>query len=194
MKGFNPNEQRASLFTNSLRNNSNNYKKTALPTYEHSYAASTSQSSNNNNSLNSQANNDHIKTNMLNKPPPAEVVFNIDSKHQFRDFRPLTFKTCRLMSGFSDSDYLYFISQPFRERLSEGASGAFFFFCGKGELIVKTVEKHEAKTLLGESYYVRINFKLCIYFLGILDNYVKHLSENPDSLLVRFLGLHSITM
>lgn len=42
---------------------------------------------------------------------------------------------------------------------------------------MKTVEKHEAQTLL-----------------SILDQYVTHLVKNPGSLLVRFFGLHSIRM
>eukprot|EP01035_Chromulina_nebulosa_P025479 gene25479-33251_t len=117
------------------------------------------------------------KSGRSSKPPPKEVVFNIDSKHQFRDFRPLTFQLLRQLSGISEEDYLTFIAQPTKERLSEGASGAFFFMCGSGELIVKTVRKHEGRTLL-----------------NILDKYLKHLSSHPESMLVRFLGLHSITM
>lgn len=81
------------------------------------------------------------------------------------------------MSGLDENRYLELISQPTKERLSEGASGAFFFFCGEGELVVKTVAKHEASTLL-----------------KILDKYISYLQSRPESLLVRFLGLHSISM
>jgi hypothetical protein len=108
---------------------------------------------------------------------PAEVIFDLNEKHQFRDFRPATFRKLRQMCGLSEEHYLELISQPTKERLSEGASGAFFFYCGAGELVVKTVEKHEAKTLL-----------------KILDTYLAYLQKRSDSLLVRFLGLHSISM
>jgi 1-phosphatidylinositol-4-phosphate 5-kinase len=64
-----------------------------------------------------------------------------------------------------------------QERLTEGGSGAFMFFCGSGEFVVKTVKSEEADTLL-----------------DILDQYRKHLEENPSSMLVRFYGLHSLTM
>lgn len=64
-----------------------------------------------------------------------------------------------------------------QERLTEGGSGAFMFFCGSGEFVVKTVKSEEADTLL-----------------DILDMYRRHLDENPSSLLVRFYGLHSLTM
>lgn len=111
-------------------------------------------------------------------PPPREVVFNIDAKRQFRDYRPATFKKLREIGGFSDDKYLELVSLPTRERLADGgSSGAFFFYCGNGMLIVKTVAKHEAKTLL-----------------EILDKYLQHLIKNPASLIVRFFGLHTITM
>eukprot|EP01038_Epipyxis_sp_PR26KG_P008868 gene8868-11962_t len=116
--------------------------------------------------------------------PPAEVIFkfipaSIDNgtESTFRDFRPLTFKKLRAISGVTDEHYLELIAMPAKERLAEGGSGAFFFFCGNNELIVKTVSKHEAKVLL-----------------NILDYYLKHLTTHPDSLLARFYGLHSITM
>jgi 1-phosphatidylinositol-4-phosphate 5-kinase len=110
-------------------------------------------------------------------PPPAEVVFQVDGKYRFRDFRPATFQKLRFLVGMSDEEYLHIISQPTQEKLSEGRSGAFFFVCGEGDLVVKTVESHEAGTLL-----------------SILDQYATHLMKNPASLLVRFLGLHAIRM
>lgn len=106
-------------------------------------------------------------------PPaaPAEVVFDMDSKHQFRDFRPATFRKLRELCGLTEKHYLELISLPTKERLAEGGSGAFFFYCGNGELIVKTVSKSEGKTLL-----------------AILDKYLQHLNSHPHSFLARFLG------
>ena len=57
-----------------------------------------------------------LKSGRSSRPPPKEVVFNIDSKHQFRDFRPLTFQLLRQLSGISEEDYLTFIAQPTKER------------------------------------------------------------------------------
>ena len=111
------------------------------------------------------------------KPPPAEVIFLLNGTHAFRDFRPSTFQKLRQIGEIDENHYLECISQPTHEKLSEGKSGAFFFLCGDGEIVVKTVEKEEAMTLL-----------------SILDQYVTHLINNPHSLLVRFLGLHSIKM
>lgn len=116
-------------------------------------------------------------TPQLPPPPPAEVVFTLLDKHTFRDFRPATFRKLRRIAGLSEEQYLDIISQPTRERLSEGGSGAFFFVCGDGDFIVKTVERSEATTLL-----------------SVLDKYYQHLAEKRESFLVRFLGLHEICM
>jgi 1-phosphatidylinositol-4-phosphate 5-kinase len=111
------------------------------------------------------------------KPPPAEVVFLLNNVTPFRDFRPETFHKMRQLCDVNEDRYLELISQPAHEKLSEGKSGAFFFLCGEGEIIVKTIERHEASTLL-----------------SILDEYFTHIMKNPTSLLVRFLGLHSIKL
>jgi len=108
---------------------------------------------------------------------PAEVIFNLNEKHQFRDFRAASFRKLRQLAGLTEQRYLSLISQPTKEQLSEGASGAFFFYCGEGELVVKTVAQYEARCLL-----------------SILDQYLSYLTRRPESLLVRFLGLHSICM
>lgn len=105
----------------------------------------------------------------------AEVVFDLDQKHRFRDFRPATFRTLRILCGIDENWYLKQLSEAGKEQLTEGASNAFLFFTG--DLIVKTVTADEAATLL-----------------DILDKYRDHINEMPDSLLVRFLGLHAVTI
>eukprot|EP00981_Chlorochromonas_danica_P009738 scaffold2801_cov161-Ochromonas_danica.AAC.18 len=110
-------------------------------------------------------------------PPPAEVVFNLLGTHRFRDFRPATFRKLRRLAGLTEERYLDLVSQPARERLAEGGSGAFFFVCGEGDFVVKTVRHSEAQTLL-----------------TILDRYCQHLANHPQSFLVRFLGLHEISL
>jgi 1-phosphatidylinositol-4-phosphate 5-kinase len=51
------------------------------------------------------------------------------------------------------------------------------FYCGSGEFFVKTVTPSESSMLL-----------------HILSDYCKHLESNPTSFLVRFFGLHSLTL
>jgi hypothetical protein len=103
-----------------------------------------------------------------------QVIFDIDEKHRFRDFRPATFRTLRMLAGITEEWYLRQFSDQVKEQLSEGRSDAFLFYAGS--LIVKTITQTEAKVLL-----------------NILDDYREHIKENPHSLLVRFFGLHSLT-
>eukprot|EP01042_Synura_sphagnicola_P001516 gene1516-1758_t len=102
--------------------------------------------------------------------------FLLDERYKFTDYHPSDFQRLRALMGITEDMYLEQISQPAKEKLSEGASGAFMFYCGT-ELIVKTVKKSEARTLQ-----------------NILDYYRRHLERTPDSLLVRFYGLHSLKM
>jgi 1-phosphatidylinositol-4-phosphate 5-kinase len=103
--------------------------------------------------------------------------FKMDGKHSFRDWYPLQFQKLRALSGISEDWYARQIAMPAHERLSEGASGAFMFFCGSGEFMVKTISSYEREVLA-----------------SILPKYVQHLQGHPKSLLVRFLGMHELRM
>lgn len=106
-----------------------------------------------------------------------DYSFQLDQKHVFRDRYPLIFREMRGLSGITDDWYARQIALPAQERLAEGASGAFMFFCGNGEFMVKTISAKEAGVLC-----------------SILSKYVTHLLNNPESLLVRFMGLHELRM
>jgi 1-phosphatidylinositol-4-phosphate 5-kinase len=69
------------------------------------------------------------------------------------------------------------LSKTANEKLSEGASGAFMFFCGKGEFIVKTIKVREARVLHTS-----------------LQQYYDYLSENSGSFLCKFYGSYSLAM
>lgn len=106
-----------------------------------------------------------------------EHSFHLDEKQIFTDRYPLVFRKLRSLLGISDEWYSHQIALPAQERLSEGSSGAFMFFCGSGEFMVKTISSFESKVLS-----------------SILMKYATHLSNNPESMLVRFLGLHELKM
>lgn len=108
--------------------------------------------------------------------PPGEE-FRMDAKHSFRDWYPLQFQKLRSLSGITEEWYAKQISMPAQEQLSEGASGAFMFFCGSGEFMVKTISSSERDVLA-----------------SILPKYVDHFQRHPKSLLVRFLGMHELRM
>lgn len=119
----------------------------------------------------------------LNKKDPAVIEgmslneFLLEEQFQFKSFCPDTFRKLRVNEGFSDEKYLDILSHPGKERLSEGASGAFMFFCGGNEFIVKTIRGREARVLH-----------------TMLDEYAQYIEDNPSSLLCRFLGSYSLQM
>eukprot|EP01034_Spumella_vulgaris_P023188 gene23188-29383_t len=124
-----------------------------------------------------------IMDNMFRRTDPALVdglqvlEFVLEDEHPFKAFAPDMFKALRLNEGIDDDKYLRILSASANERLSEGASGAFMFFCGGGEFIVKTIKPAEAKVLHAS-----------------LNTYSKYLKNNSNSLLCRFLGSYSLEM
>ena len=61
------------------------------------------------------------------------------------------------------------------ELSSEGKSGAFFYYTADGKYMMKTVTPKEF-----------------ILLRHILKGYYDHIKENPETLIVRFLGLHCL--
>jgi 1-phosphatidylinositol-4-phosphate 5-kinase len=116
-------------------------------------------------------------------PDPAEVhglpvlEFLLDDEYPFKAFAPEIFHKLRMIEGIDDERYLKVLSASANERLSEGASGAFMFFCGGGEFIVKTIRAREARVLH-----------------SFLMTYYRYLRKYPDSLLCRILGSYSLEM
>ena len=109
--------------------------------------------------------------------PGLEVFDFTMDEHPFKTFAPAIFKQLRENEGISDEKYLEVLSSNTKERLSEGASGAFMIFCGGGEFIVKTIRAREARVLHDS-----------------MPAYAAYLAENKDSFLCRFLGSYSLKM
>jgi 1-phosphatidylinositol-4-phosphate 5-kinase len=101
--------------------------------------------------------------------------FMLDDEHPFKEFAPDMFAELRQLEGISPQHYLSALERTEKEQLSEGASGAFMFFCGDMEYIVKTINQHEANVLHRS-----------------LRHYLAYLKQYPTSLLVRFLGSYSL--
>jgi 1-phosphatidylinositol-4-phosphate 5-kinase len=108
--------------------------------------------------------------------PGLQVLeFLLDKEYPFKAFAPDLFDELRRLEGIDPETYTHVLSQSANERLSEGASGAFMFFCGGGEYIVKTIRAREAAVLHS--------------FLPVYASYIK---RHADSLLCRFLGSYSL--
>jgi 1-phosphatidylinositol-4-phosphate 5-kinase len=101
--------------------------------------------------------------------------FMLEGEHPFKEFAPDMFRELRLLEGIDNNQYLKALEKPEKEQLSEGASGAFMFFCGGMDFIVKTIKPDEALVLHRS-----------------LRHYLAYLKQNPNSLLVRFLGSYSL--
>eukprot|EP00603_Paraphysomonas_imperforata_P011470 CAMPEP_0114462732 /NCGR_PEP_ID=MMETSP0104-20121206/6983_1 /TAXON_ID=37642 ORGANISM="Paraphysomonas imperforata, Strain PA2" /NCGR_SAMPLE_ID=MMETSP0104 /ASSEMBLY_ACC=CAM_ASM_000202 /LENGTH=801 /DNA_ID=CAMNT_0001635625 /DNA_START=425 /DNA_END=2831 /DNA_ORIENTATION=- len=138
-----------------------------------------------------------------------------DESHIFSDYEPDAFHRLRQLNNVGERWYQAQISLPAKERLAEGGSGAFMFFCGSGEFMVRR-NALELYSFFANMTQEVLSCQRCIYpvttvetlhiqvktvekdeanaLLEILKQYEKHLQENADSLLVRFLGLHSLRM
>ncbi|OWZ09446.1 Phosphatidylinositol-4-phosphate-5-kinase [Phytophthora megakarya] len=95
----------------------------------------------------------------------------------FIDYCPHTFQTIREHFGIDTNQYIESLSRTTKERLSEGASGAFMFFSHDQQLIVKSMSDEES-----------------VFLRSIAAEYASFLLTNPDSLLTRFYGCHAIRL
>ncbi|KAF1330101.1 Phosphatidylinositol4phosphate5kinase, partial [Globisporangium splendens] len=95
----------------------------------------------------------------------------------FIDYCPHTFQTIREHFGVDTNQYIESLSRTTKERLSEGASGAFMFFSHDQQLIVKSMSDEESA-----------------FLRSIAPEYASFLLTNPDSLLTRFYGCHAIRL
>ncbi|CAK51418.1 phosphatidylinositol-4-phosphate 5-kinase. phosphatidylinositol-4-phosphate 5-kinase [Eimeria tenella] len=107
---------------------------------------------------------------------------------RFTDYSPMVFRHLREMFKIDKTVYIHSIGpeqvvsnmllgslSSLCELVSEGKSGAVFYYTADGKFIIKTVSREAAKGLR-----------------RILPAYVAHFVENSESLLSRFLGLHAI--
>ena len=125
---------------------------------------------------------------MMYSTPPHKL-----GDFKFKDYCPLVFRWVRAFFGItSPLDFLgslcgYHVNKidgsasseeegnPLRLMGTPGKSGSLFFFTQDMKYCIKTIPKHEAKLLR-----------------HILKPYVKHLQENPNTLLPRFFGLYRV--
>jgi 1-phosphatidylinositol-4-phosphate 5-kinase len=112
----------------------------------------------------------------LNKNEIQMKQFLLENEFPFKEYAPDVFAELRQLEGISNEDYLLALSITEKEQLSEGASGAFMFYCGGNmKYLIKTIKYSEANTLHSS-----------------LNLYSSYLQMNPSSLLVRFLGSYSL--
>ncbi|RLN57644.1 hypothetical protein BBJ29_000397 [Phytophthora kernoviae] len=96
---------------------------------------------------------------------------------KFWSFNPSSFRNIRLAFGISDAEYIQMFGATTKERFSEGRSGAFMFFTSDERLICKTMSPEE-----------------CAFLRKMAPNYEAYMTSNPDTLLTRFYGCHSVSL
>mmetsp|Transcript_24984 Transcript_24984/g.36876 ORF Transcript_24984/g.36876 Transcript_24984/m.36876 type:complete len:952 (-) Transcript_24984:91-2946(-) len=124
---------------------------------------------------------DRIKRNLLTAATHAKGAFvhsvNVPNDFIFKDYLPHLFAQVRQTCGIDPVAYEESFKKTTKEKFSEGRSGAFLYFSSDQKYIVKTTTKGENQALL-----------------DIMKDYVSYLIANPNSLIVRFLGAHSLTL
>jgi len=109
---------------------------------------------------------------------------------RFIDYAPMVFQRIRQSFGINHDDYLRSVGpeqllgnmvlgnlSSLSELSSEGKSGAFFYYTADGNYMLKTVTPKEYRLLR-----------------RMLKSYHDHIFNNQGTLLVRFLGLHCLSV
>ncbi|ORM40840.1 26S proteasome non-ATPase regulatory subunit 14 -like protein [Babesia sp. Xinjiang] len=117
------------------------------------------------------------------------IQCNDPNKVVFTEHAPMVFKRLRAMMNLSEEEYIHSVGpehlvgnmvlgnlSTLSELLSEGKSGALFYFTANGKLVLKTVTK-----------------KCAEFVQQWLPQYYEHLKKYPNSLITRFVGLYSMS-
>ena len=111
------------------------------------------------------------------------------NSYKFTDYAPVVFHRIRKLYGISNSQYTKSLGvekivqslmanefSSLSGQCSSGKSGSFFFYSEDGKFMLKTITISEYELLR-----------------KALPDYYFHLTNNPQTLLTRFYGLHKIT-
>ena len=99
------------------------------------------------------------------------------SDFKFKDYCPQIFRQLREWFRISTQEYLITICGDFKllEFISNSKSGQFFFFSHNSQFIIKTMTRTES-----------------IFLRKILPSYYTYVSQQPDTLLPKFFGMHRV--
>lgn len=111
----------------------------------------------------------------------ATTVYNREYRYYeklgFTDYAPRIFHNIREVCGIDNDMYEQSFAETLLERASEGKSGMLFYFTSDRKYLVKTMTKREHS-----------------FLLKILPLYHQYILKQPNSLLCRFLGCHSMQL
>lgn len=111
----------------------------------------------------------------------ATTVYNGEYRYYeklgFTDYAPKIFQNIREVCGIDNFMYEQSFADTLLERASEGKSGMLFYFSSDRKYLVKTMTKWEHS-----------------FLLNVLPLYHQYILKQPNSLLCRFLGCHSMQL
>ncbi|RLN85082.1 hypothetical protein BBJ28_00001109 [Nothophytophthora sp. Chile5] len=111
----------------------------------------------------------------------ATTVYNGEYRYYeklgFTDYAPKVFQNIRELCGIDNDMYEQSFADTLLERASEGKSGMLFYFSSDRKYLVKTMTKKEHS-----------------FLLEVLPLYHQYVLKQPNSLLCRFLGCHSMQL
>ena len=112
--------------------------------------------------------------------PSSSFSSSSSSPTPFTDYAPYVFSYLRSLWCISTDSYVTSVRgdmDAMLERFTEGRSAAFFYYSQDGRFIVKTLSRSEAELLI-----------------ELLPSYAAYMSAQPNSLLSRFVGFHSVCL
>lgn len=113
-------------------------------------------------------------------PSNGSAATPAHASHDFvwKDYAPRVFRQLRALFGIDETEYTLSLagSQALRQLNSPGKSGCMFFLSDDDAFLIKTMRKAEAKLLQDR-----------------LPAYHRHCAANPNTLITKFLGMHSVT-
>ena len=98
---------------------------------------------------------------------------------KFKDYAPWVFRHLRANFGIDPAEYLMSLTSKYilSELGSPGKSGSFFYFSRGYKYIIKTIHHSEHK-----------------FLRKVLRQYYDHVTENSNTLLSQFFGLHRVKL
>ncbi|TDH68128.1 hypothetical protein CCR75_008686 [Bremia lactucae] len=111
----------------------------------------------------------------------ATTVYNGEYRYYeklgFTDYAPKVFQNIREICGVDNEMYEQSFADTLLERASEGKSGMLFYFTSDRRYLVKTMTKKEHS-----------------FLLEVLPLFHQYILKQPNSLMCRFLGCHSMQL
>jgi len=110
---------------------------------------------------------------------PKTPAHQLGHTFKFKDYSPVAFAYLRRLFGINEFDFLLSVcgNANFIEFISNAKSGQFFFYSRDGKFMIKTMTNAESK-----------------FLRRILPHYFRHCSQNPNTLITKFLGMYRVKL